>query len=56
MISLLVLKYVLVSVVWFFGWIAYFLNRNLDPTGKRMAIVFAPIIVPFVYFFLFYWG
>ncbi len=54
--SVIFLKVILASAIWTLFWLMRFTVNNAEPNGRRLAIVFAPWIVMFLYVFLFWWG
>lgn len=56
MTSVILIKYLLLSLMWTFGVLLYFVYKSIDPTTKRMLFCFAPWIPLFLYFMFFWWG
>lgn len=55
MTGVLVIKGVLLSLMWTFGWCLRFIKTNAEPTVKNLCIMSAPWILAFLYILFFWW-
>lgn len=55
-VGVLIVKIVIASFIWSFGWCYRFDTKNVDVNPKTLGIVFLPWIMMFLYIMLFWWG
>jgi len=54
--SVLILKLLLASALWTFGWTMRFIYTGADPNFKNMIFLLWPWILMILYVFIFWWG
>jgi len=54
--TMLVIKFLVLTLIWLAFMNFYMGATNRPPNGKNIAIVLLPVILWFIWFFLFWWG